>query len=153
MQGTHIHGHFDKLGNVMPINYQVMLPPHRQDEIETMPEEAAMVVSDEPELSDEELLGAATLAKLPSRQMEPESEVEGAPIAESADDALAEVVEAAAEEAEAEGTAVVEEVVAEVPEAAAEIDDAEVEAEVDSADSGEDDEPEGEPIVEEEKAE
>lgn len=126
----------------------------KEDEIEAMPEEAAMVVSDEPELSDEELLGAATLAKLPSRQMEPESDVEGEPIAESSDDALAEVVEAAAEEAEAESTPVVEKVVAEVPEeAAAEVDEVEVETEVDSAESGADDEPEDEPTVEEEKAE
>jgi hypothetical protein len=125
----------------------------KEEEIEAMPEEAAMVVSDEPELSDEELLGAATLAKLPSRQMESESEVEGEPVAESADEALAEVVEAAAEEAEAESAPVVEEAVAEVAEPEAEVENAEVEAEVDSEESGTEDEPEGETIVEEEKAE
>ncbi len=42
----------------------------KEEEFEAMPAEAAMAISDEPELSDEELLGEATLAKLPSRQME-----------------------------------------------------------------------------------
>lgn len=44
----------------------------KEEEFEAMPEEVAMAISDEPELSDEELLGEATLAKLPSRQMETE---------------------------------------------------------------------------------
>jgi small subunit ribosomal protein S2 len=120
----------------------------KEEEIEAMPEEAAMVVSDEPELSDEELLGEATLAKLPSRQMEPESEAEGEPVAEGADESLAESVEAAAE-AEAGETPVAEEPVAENPEAEADS----AEAEEDSAEPVVDNEPEGEPIVEEEKAE
>ena len=40
----------------------------KEEEYETMPEKAPMAISDEPELSDEDLLGEATLAKLPSRQ-------------------------------------------------------------------------------------
>jgi small subunit ribosomal protein S2 len=40
----------------------------KEDELEAMPDEAPMAISEEPELSDEDLLGAATLAKLPSRQ-------------------------------------------------------------------------------------
>ena len=40
----------------------------KEDEYEAMPEEAPMAISEEPELSDEDLLGEATLAKLPSRQ-------------------------------------------------------------------------------------
>jgi small subunit ribosomal protein S2 len=40
----------------------------KEEELETMPEEAPMAISEEPELSDEDLLGEATLAKLPSRQ-------------------------------------------------------------------------------------
>jgi small subunit ribosomal protein S2 len=40
----------------------------KEEELEAMPEEAPMAISEEPELSDEDLLGEATLAKLPSRQ-------------------------------------------------------------------------------------
>jgi small subunit ribosomal protein S2 len=40
----------------------------KEEEIEAIPEEAVMAISEEPELSDEDLLGEATLAKLPSRQ-------------------------------------------------------------------------------------
>lgn len=40
----------------------------KEEEYEAMPERAPMAISDEPELSDEDLLGEATLAKLPSRQ-------------------------------------------------------------------------------------
>jgi small subunit ribosomal protein S2 len=40
----------------------------KEEEYEAMPEKAPMAISDEPELSDEDLLGEATLAKLPSRQ-------------------------------------------------------------------------------------
>jgi small subunit ribosomal protein S2 len=127
----------------------------KEDEIEAMPEEPAMVVSDEPELSDEELLGEATLAKLPSRQLEPEGE----PVAEGGDESLAESVEAAAE-AEASSTPVDEAPVAEGTEAEAEVDEAEAEiieaeakAEVVEEEADENDESEGESIVEEEKAE
>ncbi len=49
----------------------------KEEEFEAMPEEAAMAISDEPELSDEELLGEATLAKLPSRQIETEGADDG----------------------------------------------------------------------------
>jgi small subunit ribosomal protein S2 len=53
----------------------------KEDEYEAMPEEAPMAISEEPELSDEDLLGEATLAKLPSRQPAAEedevSETEG----------------------------------------------------------------------------
>ncbi|UCF26855.1 MAG: 30S ribosomal protein S2 [Chloroflexota bacterium] len=115
----------------------------KEEEFEAMPEDAAMVVSEEPELSDEELLGEATLAKLPSRQMEPEGEVEGVAVAESEDESLAESVEAAAE-AEA-GEPVVEEKPT--------TETAEAEVEVESTESDVDDEPEQEPVVEEEKAE
>jgi len=41
----------------------------KEEELEAMPAEARMAISEEPELSDEDLLGEATLAKLPSRQM------------------------------------------------------------------------------------
>ncbi len=115
----------------------------KEEEFEAMPEDAAMVVSEEPELSDEELLGEATLAKLPSRQMEPEGEVEGVAVAESEDESLAESVEAAAE-AEAGELQVDEESTSET---------AEAEVEVESTESDVDDEPEQEPVVEEEKAE
>ena len=115
----------------------------KEEEFEAMPEDAAMVVSEEPELSDEELLGEATLAKLPSRQMEPEGEVEGVAVAESEDESLAESVEAAAE-AEAGELQVDEEPTSET---------AEAEVEEESTESDVDDEPEQEPVVEEEKAE
>lgn len=115
----------------------------KEEEFEAMPEDAAMVVSEEPELSDEELLGEATLAKLPSRQMEPEGEVEGVAVAESEDESLAESVEAAAE-AEAGEPVVETEPTTET---------AEAEVEVESTESDVDDEPEQEPVVEEEKAE
>ena len=95
----------------------------KEEEIEAMPEEAAMAISEEPELSDEELLGEATLAKLPSRQMEAESDSVG-------DEVVAEVDETAEAGAEAEElleaaveaeVAVEEEIVAE-EEAEAEVD-------------------------------
>jgi small subunit ribosomal protein S2 len=66
----------------------------KEEEFEAMPEEAAMAISEEPELSDEELLGEATLAKLPSRQMVAESDSEG-------DEVVAEVDETAEADAEA----------------------------------------------------
>lgn len=48
----------------------------KEEEIEAMPEEALVSIAEEPELSDEELLGEATLAKLPSRQFDSDSEEE-----------------------------------------------------------------------------
>jgi small subunit ribosomal protein S2 len=96
----------------------------KEDEYEAMPEEAPMAISEEPELSDEDLLGAATLAKLPSRQpadAEGEESAEGeaedlpADQAEETAEASAETEGEAAEgesapvEAEAEITDVVEE--------------------------------------------
>jgi small subunit ribosomal protein S2 len=122
----------------------------KEEEIEAMPEEATMVVSDEPELSDEELLGAATLAKLPSRQVEPEGE----PVAAGADESLAESVEAAAE-AEAAETTGDAEPIAESAEAESEVEVEEAAAETEVVDEEADpeDEAEEEPVVEEEKAE
>jgi small subunit ribosomal protein S2 len=121
----------------------------KEEEIETMPEEAPMAISDEPELSDEELLGEATLAKLPSRQMTPEGESEGeeveAAVGES-DEAIAEAEGTAEAVTEAESevdTEVAEEIVAE----------SEAEVEAENTEPGEDQEPEQEPVVEEEKAE
>jgi small subunit ribosomal protein S2 len=121
----------------------------KEEEFEAMPEEVPMAISDEPELSDEELLGEATLAKLPSRQMTLEDAVEG------------EEVEAAAGESE-EATAEAEEtaeVVAETEtESGAEAEEeipaeGEVEVEAEDEDTEPGKEPEQEPIVEEEKAE
>jgi small subunit ribosomal protein S2 len=66
----------------------------KEEEFEAMPEESVMAISEEPELSDEELLGEATLAKLPSRQMVAESDSEG-------DEVVAEVDETAEADAEA----------------------------------------------------
>jgi small subunit ribosomal protein S2 len=121
----------------------------KEEEIETMPEEAPMAISDEPELSDEELLGEATLAKLPSRQMTPEGESEGeeveAAVGES-DEAIAEAEGTAEAVTEAESevdTKVAEEIVAE----------GEAEVEAENTEPGEEQEPEQEPVVEEEKAE
>ena len=113
----------------------------KEEEIEAMPEEAAIAISEEPELSDEELLGEATLAKLPSRQMEAESDsVDDEVVAEVDEtaEADAETVEAEAETAEAEAETV--ETEAETVEAEAEagveveeeiVAEEEVEAEVD----------------------
>jgi small subunit ribosomal protein S2 len=50
----------------------------KEEEIEPMPEEA-MAITEEPELTDEELLGEATLAKLPSRRIDAEEEEEEEP--------------------------------------------------------------------------
>jgi small subunit ribosomal protein S2 len=72
----------------------------KEEELEAMPEEARMTISEEPELSDEDLLGEATLAKLPSRQAsaeedESEAEEEVKEIEESAEEDAAEDEEAA----------------------------------------------------------
>jgi small subunit ribosomal protein S2 len=99
----------------------------KEEEIEAMPEEAAIAISEEPELSDEELLGEATLAKLPSRQMEAESDrVDGEVVVE-----VDETAEADAEPAEADAETV--EADAETVEAGAEAEElleAVVEAEI-----------------------
>jgi small subunit ribosomal protein S2 len=75
----------------------------KEDELEAMPEEARMAISEEPELSDEDLLGEATLAKLPSRQLsfEDDEDVETEE-AEDSDEAGDEVVEVEETPAEAE---------------------------------------------------
>jgi small subunit ribosomal protein S2 len=80
---------------------------HKEEEIEAMPEEAVMAITDEPELSDEELLGEATLAKLPSRQVVSEEESEGESAEDAGDsetdtEAALEVSEEAQHEAETE---------------------------------------------------
>jgi small subunit ribosomal protein S2 len=99
----------------------------KEEEIEAMPEEVAIAISEEPELSDEELLGEATLAKLPSRQMEAESDrVDGEVVVE-----VDETAEADAEPAEADAETV--EADAETVEAGAEAEElleAVVEAEI-----------------------
>jgi len=77
----------------------------KEEEIEAMPEEVAIAISEEPELSDEELLGEATLAKLPSRQMEAESDRVGDEVVAEVDEtaeADAETAETDAETAEAD---------------------------------------------------
>lgn len=71
-----------------------------EEEFEAMPEETRMAISEEPELSDEDLLGEATLAKLPSRQ--PSSEDEEDAETEDSDKAGDEVVEGEETAAEAE---------------------------------------------------
>lgn len=124
----------------------------KEEEYEAMPEEAAMVVADEPELSDEELLGEATLAKIPSRPVETESDLEEESIIEGEDESLAETVEAAAE-AEAAEVIVEEETIEKSTEDEAEADEAESEVEDVEGESGEGNEPTDEPIVEEEKVE
>jgi small subunit ribosomal protein S2 len=78
----------------------------KEDELEAMPEEARMAISEEPELSDEDLLGEATLAKLPSRQLSFEDdedvETEEAEDSDEAGDEVVEVVEVEETPAEAE---------------------------------------------------
>jgi len=83
----------------------------KEEEIEAMPEEAAMAITEEPELSDEELLGAATLAKLPSRQKEVDesgNETEGEESVEAEADIEAEVEADVESEAEVESETEVE---------------------------------------------
>jgi len=81
----------------------------KEEEIEAMPEEAVMAISEEPELSDEDLLGEATLAKLPSRQpaseedvseAAPEVEAEASPDVEAEADVVEEITEVDGEQAE-----------------------------------------------------
>ncbi len=106
----------------------------KEEEIEAIPEEAAIAISEEPELSDEELLGEATLAKLPSRQMEAESDsVDDEVVAEVAEtaEAEAETAEAEAETVETEAEAVEAEAEAGVEVEEEIVAEEEVEAEVD----------------------
>jgi len=102
----------------------------KEEEIEAIPEEAVMAISEEPELSDEDLLGEATLAKLPSRQ--PVSE-EG--VSEAAPDVDIEV--------EAEITSDVEEVADVVEEIAEAVEEQaeDVEEEVESSEETSESEP------------
>jgi small subunit ribosomal protein S2 len=81
----------------------------KEDEFEAMPDKAPMAISDEPELSDEDLLGAATLAKLPSRQMSDEDGDEVEPTGEIEPGGEAEL--AAEEEEYAAAEVEVEEVI------------------------------------------
>lgn len=100
----------------------------KEEEIEAMPEEALMAITEEPELSDEELLGEATLAKLPSRQITPEDEVEEGE-AETEVDAEVEIeAELASEDEEEIGEAEETEVEEIATESASEDDDVEEEA-------------------------
>jgi small subunit ribosomal protein S2 len=112
----------------------------KEEELEAMPEEARMAISEEPELSDEDLLGEATLAKLPSRQLsfEDDEDVETEE-AEDSDEAGDEVIEVEETPAEAEIELPDDEVVA-----------AEEEPEVDT---GEEQEPASEGDQVEEEAE
>jgi small subunit ribosomal protein S2 len=117
----------------------------KEEEIEALPEQAPMAISEEPELSDEDLLGEATLAKLPSRQ--PSEEVgEAAEPDETAESVETESTETAEATAETEPEAEVEEVVA--PEG-----ETEAEAEVETAETEEEQEPVAEEDQEEAEAE
>jgi small subunit ribosomal protein S2 len=117
----------------------------KEEEIEALPEQAPMAISEEPELSDEDLLGEATLAKLPSRQ--PSEEVgEAAESDETAESVETESTETAEATAETEPKAEVEEVVA--PEG-----ETEAEAEVETAETEEEQEPVAEEDQEEAEAE
>jgi len=70
----------------------------KEEEVEAVPEGLPMAIAEEPELSDEELLGEATLAKLPPRGRGPEDEEEIEIFAEEA----GEIVDIVSEEEEAE---------------------------------------------------
>jgi small subunit ribosomal protein S2 len=71
----------------------------KEEEVEAMPPERMMALVEEPELSDEELLGEATLAKLPSREQEREEEMEEEEIEEEAESQLEQEEEEIEEEA------------------------------------------------------
>jgi small subunit ribosomal protein S2 len=60
----------------------------KEEEVEALPAEMAMAIAEEPELTDEELLGEATLAKLPSRSRTIFEELEVGEIAEDEIEAL-----------------------------------------------------------------
>jgi small subunit ribosomal protein S2 len=130
---------------------------HKEEEIEAMPEEAVMAITDEPELSDEELLGEATLAKLPSRQLVSEEGDETEP-AEETGETEADIEKEAESEAEVESDVQAEvEVEVEVVEEAdtevepSEADDPQLEQQAESPSTEEDQEEEEE--VEEDEAE
>jgi len=130
---------------------------HKEEEIEAMPEEAVMAITDEPELSDEELLGEATLAKLPSRQLVSEEGDETEP-AEETGETEADIEKEAESEAEVESDVQAEvEVEVEVVEEAdtevepSEADDPQLEQQAKSPSTEEDQEEEEE--VEEDEAE
>jgi small subunit ribosomal protein S2 len=74
----------------------------KEEEIEAMPEEPLMAIVDEPELSDEELLGAATLAKLPSKQADSEEELDSEESEDEQDVEVEEVAEVEIEQEEIE---------------------------------------------------
>jgi small subunit ribosomal protein S2 len=113
----------------------------KEEEVESYPKEAVMAISEEPELSDEELLGEATLAKLPSMQTSIESESEEEVIEVIVDESAEMLAEA---EIESE-TTIEEEIVIE--------EDTEAVNEAESTAPDEDQEPDQNAIVEEEQAE
>lgn len=130
---------------------------HKEEEIEAMPEAAVMAITDEPELSDEELLGEATLAKLPSRQLVSEEGDETEP-AEETGEKEADIEKEAESEAEVESDVQAEvEVEVEVVEEAdtevepSEADDPQAEQQAESPSTEEDQDEEEE--VEEDEAE
>jgi small subunit ribosomal protein S2 len=130
---------------------------HKEEEIEAMPEAAVMAITDEPELSDEELLGEATLAKLPSRQLVSEEGDETEP-AEETGEKEADIEKEAESEAEVESDVQAEvEVEVEVVEEAdtevepSEADDPQAEQQAESHSTEEDQDEEEE--VEEDEAE
>ena len=130
---------------------------HKEEEIEAMPEAAVMAITDEPELSDEELLGEATLAKLPSRQLVSEEGDETEP-AEETGETEADIEKEAESEAEVESDVQAEvEVEVEVVEEAdtevepSEADDPQAEQQTESPSTEEDQDEEEE--VEEDEAE
>lgn len=130
---------------------------HKEEEIEAMPEAAVMAITDEPELSDEELLGEATLAKLPSRQLVSEEGDETEP-AEETGEKEADIEKEAESDAEVESDVQAEvEVEVEVVEEAdtevepSEADDPQAEQQAESPSTEEDQDEEEE--VEEDEAE
>jgi small subunit ribosomal protein S2 len=129
---------------------------HKEEEIEAMPEEAVMAITDEPELSDEELLGEATLAKLPSRQLVSEEGDETEP-AEETGETEADIEKEAESEAEVESDVQAEvEVEVEVVEEAdtevepSEADDPQLEQQAESPSTEEEEEVEVEEVEEDE---
>jgi len=70
----------------------------KEEEAEAMPAERMMALVEEPELSDEELLGEATLAKLPSREQDREEEVVEEELAEEAEEQIEQEEELVGEE-------------------------------------------------------
>ena len=118
----------------------------KEEEIEAMPEEVVMAITEEPELSDEELLGEATLAKLPSRRIEvdedgDEQEGEEPTEAEAAKETETEAeaeIEVADEASEAEEPAEAEAAMEAETEAEAEIEVADEASEAEEAETEQD---------------